>query len=157
MRRYLAYAFAAAFAAMGAPAVAQDAPPAPGAAPVTQGWVDPQAPLYPSPLPVPQVDAGGSGAPFARPLPPEALAPYAYRYAGNPCGCPGYVYPPVSWVPVPIQTRYVYSAPIRHESEVVEEKIVEEQVGPPVRVRPKRAAPSRSPRRAKSKLVRTTR
>lgn len=152
MRRYLAYAFAAALAAaISASAVAQDAPPAPDAATVTQGWVDPQAPFYPSPLPPQQVDAG---APFARPLPPEALAPYAYRYTANPCGCPGYAFPAVSWVPVPIQTRYLYSAPIRHESEVVEEKIVEEQVAPPVRARPNRA-PARS--HARSKVVRTTR
>jgi hypothetical protein len=154
MRRYLAYAFAAALAAaISASAVAQDAPPAPDAATVTQGWVDPQAPFHPPPLPPQQVDAG---APFARPLPPEALAPYAYRYTANPCGCPGYAFPAVSWVPVPIQTRYLYSAPIRHESEVVEEKIVEEQVAPPVRARPNRA-PARSPRHAKSKVVRTTR
>jgi hypothetical protein len=155
MRRYLAYAFAAALAAaISASAVAQDAPPAPGAATVTQGWVDPQAPFYPSPLPPPQVDSDGAGAPYARPLPPDALAPYAYRYAETPCGCPGYAYPAVSWVPVPIQTRYFYSAPIRHESEVVEERIVEEQVAPPVRARPNRA-PARS--HARSKVVRTTR
>jgi hypothetical protein len=152
MRRYLAYAFAAALAAaISASAVAQDAPPAPGAATVTQGWVDPQAPFYPSPLPPQPVDAG---APFARPLPPEPLAPYAYRYTANPCGCPSYAFPAVSWVPVPIQTRYLYSAPIRHESEVVEEKIVEEQVAPRVRARPNRA-PARS--HARSKVVRTTR
>jgi hypothetical protein len=47
---------------------------------------------------------------------------YAFQ-AGAPCGCPGY-----TWVPVPIETHYRYSAPIRHVEEVVEDKVVREEV-----------------------------
>jgi hypothetical protein len=54
---------------------------------------------------------------------------YGYAYQGGavgaPCGCPGYM---VTWVPVPIETRYRYSPPIRHEREVVEEHVVHETV-----------------------------
>jgi hypothetical protein len=46
---------------------------------------------------------------------------YAYE-SGAPCGCPSY-----TWVPVPIETRYRYSAPLRHVEEVVEEKVLRER------------------------------
>jgi hypothetical protein len=63
------------------------------------------------------------------------------------------------WVPVPIETRYRYSAPIRHEQEVVEEHVVRRQVVEtktvPVQRETKyvKSAPTKY---TKSKTVRTT-
>jgi hypothetical protein len=42
-----------------------------------------------------------------------------------PCGCGGYT---MTWVPIRIETRYHYSPAIRHEREVVEEQIVNDEV-----------------------------
>lgn len=156
-RHMLALAAATAIGAAAAPALAQDAappphdwadpqvthpaPPPPGPGP--EGYGAPYAhPLpegvYPGgPLPYP---------PHAMPYPggpgPEAHGPMAWHgewspaygagagggywyafQAGAPCGCPGY-----TWVPVPIETHYRYSAPIRHVEEVVEDKVVREEV-----------------------------
>jgi hypothetical protein len=64
------------------------------------------------------------------------------------------------WIPVPIQSRYLYSPPIRHEKEVVEEHVVREQVVETKTVPARRetkyvksAAPARA---TKGKVVRTT-
>lgn len=71
----------------------------------------------------------GSRGPTAWGAPGSAYG-YGYRYgaAPTPCGCAGYAYPPVMWVRVPIETRYRYSAPIRHEKDVVHENVVGENV-----------------------------
>ena len=77
---------------------------------------------------------------------------YIYSYAyqtGAPCGCPGNQ---VMWVPAPVQTRYSYSAPIRHERVVVEEKVVEHVVETktvPVRREVKYVKTARAPRETK--------
>jgi len=151
-RHLLASAAATALGTAAMPAAAQDQAPPPPA------WVDPQAPHYPGPPPMP---ADGHGAPFAHPLPPGAYPPpyppragpypggpgphergpmvwdgeegpaygsgssywYAYQSGGAACGCPSY-----TWVPVPIQTHYRYSAPLRHVEEIVEEKVIREEV-----------------------------
>jgi hypothetical protein len=79
---------------------------------------------------------------------------YAYQAGGAPCGCPGY-----TWVPVPIETHYRYSAPIRRVKEVVEEKVVREPVVEqkivPVRraVKYVKTAPAKV---TKSKVVKST-
>lgn len=49
---------------------------------------------------------------------------YAYQFNGSTCGCPA----AVTWVPAPVQTHYSYSAPVRHVTEVVEEKVVRDRV-----------------------------
>lgn len=138
-RHLLAFAAASALGAAAMPAAAQDqAPPAPA-------WGDPQAPHYPGSPPMP-AGPDGYGAPFAHPLPPGAYPGgpgsyqhgpmvwhgeegpdsgagsgywYAYQAGGASCGCPSY-----TWVPVPIETHYRYSAPLRHVEEVVEERVV---------------------------------
>jgi hypothetical protein len=126
-----------------------------------------------------------AGAPFARPLPPEGYragpAPdprgpmgrgpvgsdygygFAYRYGTGsaPCACGRYAYPPVMWVRVPVETRYRYSAPIRHENQVVEEKVVTEDVAEtkivPAHRKAKYVKSPRRPKQTKGKVVRKTR
>lgn len=141
--QWLAFAAVTALAAAASPAIAQDRAPAPPA------WADPQGAPYPPPPPRP---AGPEGyAPHHdHPLPPgvypEARGPdsyrpmiwhgegssaydvdggywYAYQTGGAPCGCPSY-----TWMPVPIETRYRYSAPLRHVEETVESRVVRERV-----------------------------
>ena len=79
---------------------------------------------------------------------------YAYQAGGAACGCPSY-----TWVPVPIETHYRYSAPLRHVEEVVEEKLVRERVAEskivPVRRATKyvKAAPAKV---TKGKVVHST-
>lgn len=118
-------AFVAAVTA-GAPALAQDRPPAPASPPA---WGDPRV----------QAGPPAAGAPFAPPPPPGAYPmpgplpvpapgtpPYDYGYQdgrAGPCGCGGAAYVYV-WVPVHIRTSYVYSAPIQHIREVPEESVV---------------------------------
>jgi hypothetical protein len=85
---------------------------------------------------------------------------YAYSYgaAAAPCGCASYGYP-VMWVPVPIRTHYVYSEPVRHVEEVVDEKWVDKEVVEtktvPVRRETKyvKSAPAKV---TKGKVVRST-
>jgi hypothetical protein len=79
---------------------------------------------------------------------------YAYQ-TGAPCGCPAY-----NWVEVPVETRYRYSAPVRHVEEVVEEKVVHEPVverkivrAPPRQVKYVKAAPTKV---TKGKVVKST-
>jgi hypothetical protein len=146
-RHLLALVAATALGASAVPAAAQDRPPPP--APT---WGDPQAPHYPGPPPMPD-RADRAGAPFAHPFPPGGYQAgpypggpgpypgmpmswqsgpvetegggysYSYGYQSAPCGCPSY-----TWVPVPVETHYRYSAPVRHVEEVTEERVVREQV-----------------------------
>jgi hypothetical protein len=181
-RHWLAFAAATALGGAGAPALAQNAPPAPPPA-----WVDPQAPQGPD-------FHGGvyvNGAPAVRPLPPGAVpgmpvpppggyvygatgwqggavavpgpnSGYAYGYqygpAAAPCGCGGGGGYTVTWVPIRIETRYSYSAPIRHEREVVEntvvpQEVVETRTVPVRRSKYVRTAPTKL---TKGKVVRAT-
>jgi len=166
VHRQLIYAVAAALLANTAPALTQDHSPTTDPAVASSPWSDPQTPQGPRS----EIDSrrqvdgpDGTGAPFARPLPPEAYParppagvagyPSGYGYGGSSCSCTGYAYPAVAWVPVPIETRYRFSAPIRHESEIVEEKIVEEQVTSQVPVSPKHV---KRARQTKGKVVRAT-
>lgn len=172
-RHWLAFAAASAFAAT--PVFAQEGPPPPG-------WAASQAPHYPTP----RGEREGSdapGAPFAHRLPPGAYPdrpehhphapmawrgeegaaaaygyPYGYGPAAAPCGCPGYGVP-VMWVPIPIQTHYLYSEPTRHVDEVVEERTVEREVVESRTVPVHRATKyvkTAPPKLAKGKVVRTT-
>nr|WP_166177737.1 hypothetical protein [Altererythrobacter segetis] len=151
-RHLLAFAAATVLGAAATPAAAQDrSPPRPA-------WDGPQGPHYPDPMPPPHHSDGAPFAhplpPGVYPQPyPSQVEPYpggpgpyehrplagqgegglaygggssywyAYQSGGAPCGCPSY-----TWIPVPIETRYRYSAPLRHVDEVVEEKVVREQV-----------------------------
>ena len=153
-RHLLAFVAATAFGLVAAPATAPDGappPPAwgdpqapryPGPPPMPQGHYDDGAP-FAHPLP-----PGVYPAPYPEPARPYPVGPgpyqqgpmvwhgeegpaygsgssywYAYQSAGAPCGCPSY-----SWVRVPIETHYRYSAPLRHVAEVVEQKVVREKV-----------------------------
>ncbi len=153
-RHLLALAAATAFGAAAAPAVAQDGPPPPPARTDPQSAPYPAPPPasagpdgygapYAHPLP-PGVYPGRPYPPQAMPYPAGSYPHgpmawrgeggpayggigssywYVYQTGGAPCGCPGY-----TWVPVPVETHYRYSAPVRHVEEVVEEKVVREQV-----------------------------
>lgn len=176
-RHLLAFAAATAFATAAMPAAAQDDGPPPPA------WVDPQAPPYPGPPPMAAGGPGAPFAHplppgvYPAPYPPQA-APYpggpglydrgpmvwhgeegpaygsgaghwyAYQFGGAPCGCPSY-----TWVPVPIETHYRYSAPLRHVEEVVEEKVVRERVPAPREVKYVKTVPAKV---TKDKVVRST-
>jgi hypothetical protein len=93
---------------------------------------------------------------------PGAGYGYGYQYgaAPAPCGCAAYPAPPVMWVPVPIQTRYSYSPPIRHDREVVEEKVISERVAEtvtaPVKRETKYVKSSAPAKYTKKKVVKTT-
>jgi hypothetical protein len=180
-RHLLAFAAVTTLSTAAMPAAAQDHAPPPPA------WGDPQAPRYPAPPPM-SAGPDGRGAPFAHPLPPgvypQPYPPqavpypypagpgpyadgpmiwhgeegssywYAYQSAGAPCGCPSY-----TWVPVPIETRYRYSAPVRHVEEVVERKVVREKVveSKIVPVRPTTKYVKSAPAKVtKGKVVHTT-
>jgi hypothetical protein len=174
-----AFLTATAFATIALPAMAQDGPPPPPAGVQTPAWVDPQVPVYPGGAAAPQAGERArpdrAGAPFAHPLPPEgrrhgpaypAGPEYGYGYAypaGSapvPCGCGGYAYPPVTWVPIQIETHYRYSAPIRQEKNVVEEKVVEENVTEtktvPVHRSTKYVKAPRQTKQTKRKVIRKT-
>jgi hypothetical protein len=123
-----------------------------------------------------------TGAPFARPLPrdgyregpaPNPRGPmgwgpvgpdygFANRYGAGPtpCACGGYAYPPVVWVRVPVETRYRYSAPLRHENQLVEERVVKEDVAEtkivPAHRKTKYAKSPRRPKQTKGKVIRKT-
>jgi hypothetical protein len=180
-RHLLAFAAATAFGAAAIPAAAQDGPPPP------PEWADPQAPHYPPPVPrdgygAPFAHPLPSGV-YPQPYPPQAVpypggpepyhgGPmvwqgdgepaygsgggywYAYQSGAPSCGCPAY-----TWMPVPIETRYSYSAPRRHVQEVVEEKVVRDTVVEP-KIVPARPATkyvkARPPKVTKSKVVRST-
>ena len=178
---WLAYAAVTALGAAASPAIAQDraAPP--------PAWADPQGAPYPAPpmpagpeaydaphahpLP-PGAYPGGPGPypPHDMPHPgdqgsylygPRAWHDeggsggnywYAYQSGGAPCGCPSY-----TWVPVPIETRYRYSAALRHVEEVAENRVIREQVVErkmvPVKAAPKyvKAGPSKITKRRATK------
>lgn len=72
---------------------------------------------------------------------PYGAAPYSYA---------GHAYAPVMWVQVPIETRYTYSAPTRHEHEVTEERVEELPVQETTRHEPRT-------KYTKGKVIRTTR
>jgi hypothetical protein len=61
---------------------------------------------------------------------PGAAYGYGYQYGSGPapCGCAAVAPVAWTWVPVRIETRYRYSAPIRHEREIVEEHVAHETV-----------------------------
>lgn len=173
-RHSLALVAASVLLAAAMPAAAQDAPPAPVPHPAAPAWADPQAPHYPASPAGPDY----AGAPFARPLPPGAYpggpAPYPdyseplpplpwhgeagpgygyhgeYGYLPAPCGCAGYGYP-VMWVRVPIETRYSYSEPVRHEKTIVEERTVHETVP----ARRTKYVPPPATKMTKGKIVRS--
>ena len=121
----------------------------------------------PPPYPAPPMIHG----PMARgPVPPGPMAwgapgaayGYAYQYGAGPapCGCAAYAMPPVMWVPVPIETRYSYSPPIRHEHEVVEVQVtrerVAETVSTPVHHETKYVKSTAPAKYVKEKVVKTT-
>jgi len=85
---------------------------------------------------------------------------YGYQYSSGPAACGCAALPPVMWVPVPVETRYRYSAPIRHEREIVEERVVREKVVEaktvPVRRETKYVKSAPSTKYTKDKIVRTT-
>jgi len=64
------------------------------------------------------------------------------------------------WMPVPVETRYRYSAPIRHEREIVEERVVREKVVEtktvPVKRETKYVKSAPRTKYTKDKVVRTT-
>jgi hypothetical protein len=183
-RNLLAFAAASALGVCAAPAAAQEAPPPaawgdpqadgyPAPPPMQVGPSGPGAPfahplpagVYPLPYPAhggthhggrgfyqhgPMVWHGESGS-F------DGVGSgywYAYQTGGASCGCPSY-----TWVQVPIETHYRYSAPLRHEEEAVEEQVVHERVVEskivPARPATKyvKAAPAKV---TKGKVVRTT-
>jgi len=179
IRHWLSIAAVSALGATAAPALAQNAvQPLPQA-----GRVASQA-VYTAQqaMPVVQQYPGASFAqpivqPGAQPLPPGAAYPagavsgygYQYGYQGAPgaapCGCTccgGYS---VSWVQVPVQTTYHYSAPIRRDHPIVEEHVVYDRVVEnhtvPVRstkyVRTKyvKTAPTKMVKEAKGKVVKS--
>jgi len=156
-RHFLAFAAVTALGAATTPAIAQEGAPPPSAWVDLQGAPYPLPPpmgadpgaygvAYPHPLPPGAYPRASEpfqpqGMPYPGgpgPYPPGPtvwrgeMAPaygddgsywYAYQTGGAPCGCPAY-----AWVPVPIETRYRYSAPLRHVEDVVEENVVHEQV-----------------------------
>lgn len=94
-----------------------------------------------------------------------AMAPgYGYGYGLQPgavpapCGCAASALPPVMWVPVPVETRYRYSAPVRRESVVVEEHVIRERVAErvPVHHETKYVKSAPPTKYTKSKVVKTT-
>jgi len=100
------------------------------------------------------------------PMPWSAPGPaygygYGYQYGAGPAAC-GCAAPPVAWtwVPVRIETRYRYSAPIRHERDVVEEHVTHETVVEtktvPVHRQTKYVKSAPPVRETKGKVVKTT-
>lgn len=164
-RHWLAFVAATALGAAAAPVFGQGAPPPPppGAYPAAPGtWADPQRPHYPGPDAAPGAPYAHPLPPGAYPGEPLPYPPGPYPEPGHyrapgpmvwhgegapppvygdpygpaaaPCGCPGYGVP-VMWVRVPIHTRYSYSPAIRHESDVVESRVVDRVVTRSVPVR----------------------
>lgn len=119
----------------------------PGAYPDGPGRYPP-GPMMPAPMPW-----GGPG-------PAYGGYGYANQYGAGPATCGCAALPPVMWVPVPVETRYRYSAPIRHERQIVEERVVRERVVEtktvPVRREAKYVKSAPHPKYTKDKVVRTT-
>jgi hypothetical protein len=169
--------------AQNAPPPPPAAPPAWVDPQAPQGPVVPGGPYGAQALPA---GPAYPGAPFAQPHPPGVVpgmpvpppggyvygatggagpvygANYGYTYgyqpgAGAPCGCGccggGYT---VTWVPIRIETRYSYSAPIRHERDVVENTVVPQEVVETKTVPVRESKYVRSVKPTKGKVVRTT-